>query len=371
MKDHFSIIDDSPYPFEDFFVGRRSALNFLRRTFSGRSRIVIVEGLAGVGKTMLARYFIHKERDLFPGGVKYAYAYSFEVHLRDHLELSTHKKSLLVVDEAHNLSTRSITELKRLLDENPSLCLLLVCQTSMRFSDLGEMRNLQLKGFTKSDFVEFIKQRLRHLDPSVRDEFYNLVDGHPLATAIASSALTAGTITLSQLFAAFQDFEAPGIVGPDGTPYDPSLKLPKKLIVSVSEVNEELLALLKADPELLRKIPPRKFEEIIAELLSRQGYHVELTPATRDGGFDMYAAKSELVGSFLFLVECKRYTPPSKVGVRVVRSLYGVVQQTKATAGMIATTSFFTSAAKEFQSEVKHQISLQDFFEIKKWLGLL
>jgi restriction system protein len=185
------------------------------------------------------------------------------------------------------------------------------------------------------------------------------------------SSLGHGTIKLNELFVALQDFRASGIIGPDGESYDPIIKPSEKLILSVTEVNDELLTRLKDDPELLRKVSPRKFEGIIAELLTRQGYRVELTPATRDGGFDMYAAKSDTLGRFLFLVECKRYTPPSKVGVQVIRSLYGVLQQSKATAGIIATTSFFTSAAKEFQNEVKYQISLQDFLEIKKWLGLI
>ena len=77
------------------------------------------------------------------------------------------------------------------------------------------------------------------------------------------------------------------------------------------------------------------------------------------------------LGTFLFLVECKRYTPPRKVGVEVVRSLYGAVQQRKATAGIIATTSFFSGDATDFQRDIRHQISLRDYIEIKKWLRLV
>jgi len=363
----------SDLPINEFYVEQKGALKFLRRNFMGKTRIVVIEGIAGVGKTTLARSFVHTDQNLFPGGVIYEYAYStvsFREYFRKHVELPVRKKTLLVIDEAHNLSVQSISELKLLLNENMRLRLLLVCQPSVCF-DFGESHKLQLKGFTKSEFSEFIRLRLKRFDSSARDEFYDLVTGHPLATALATSALKSGTITMGQLFTAFKDFQASGIIGPDGTPHDPNVRPPEKLIIRVSEVNDDLLALMKADPDLLRKIPSRKFEEIIAELLLRQGYRIQLTPATRDGGFDIYAAKSDAMGSFLFLVECKQYTPPSKVGVRVVRSLYGVVQQTKATAGMIATTSFFTSAANEFQSEVKHHISLQDFFEIKKWLGLL
>jgi len=101
------------------------------------------------------------------------------------------------------------------------------------------------------------------------------------------------------------------------------------------------------------------------------GYDIKLTPVTRDGGFDMYAAKRESIGSFLYLVECKRYTPPQKVGIRMVRELHGVVQQKKANAGIIVTTSFFTANAKEFQQKSKYQMQLVDFFEFKKWFGII
>ena len=218
---------------------------------------------------------------------------------------------------------------------------------------------------------QLLKNRLKQVPPDVADKLYSLVDGNPLVSEVAMSSVRNGLLTLRQLFDAFTAFESSGIVGSDGQPLKAHVGPPPKLITHVAEINGELLRLIKTDPELLRKVSSRKFEEIVAELLSKQGYKVELTPATRDGGFDMYAARADGLGRFLYLVECKRYTPPSKVGVQVVRSLYGTVQQTKATAGIIATTSFFTSSAKDFQNEIKHQISLRDFFEIKKWLGLL
>ncbi|MBL8170632.1 MAG: restriction endonuclease [Acidobacteria bacterium] len=127
--------------------------------------------------------------------------------------------------------------------------------------------------------------------------------------------------------------------------------------------------MLKRDPELTRKLPPRKFEEIVAEILDKQGYEVELTPTVGDGGFDIYAAKKEGIGKFLYLVECKRYVPPNKVGVEIVRSLYGVVQTKKATAGAIVTTSFFTSGAEAFQRESQYQMSLHDYIALQKWIN--
>jgi restriction system protein len=93
-----------------------------------------------------------------------------------------------------------------------------------------------------------------------------------------------------------------------------------------------------------------------------------LTPPSKDGGKDIYAARKDHLGAFLYIVECKRYAPKRPVGVGLVRQLHGVVQAEQATAGILATTSFFTRGAKEFQETVSFQISLKDYLGIKEWL---
>lgn len=136
----------------------------------------------------------------------------------------------------------------------------------------------------------------------------------------------------------------------------------------ISDVNKELIKYLANRPELLRDIRPRKFEQVIAEIFSDKGYKVELTPPTRDGGFDIYAAKNDTFGKLLYLVECKRYATTNKVGVEIVRSLNGVLNQHRATAGIIVTTSSFTARAVDFETPFQHQMSLKDFEDLKGWL---
>jgi hypothetical protein len=43
--------------------------------------------------------------------------------------------------------------------------------------------------------------------------------------------------------------------------------------------------------EVLLQMASREFEELVAELWKRFGYEVELTKATRDGGYDVVAVK--------------------------------------------------------------------------------
>ena len=109
-------------------------------------------------------------------------------------------------------------------------------------------------------------------------------------------------------------------------------------------------------------------QPLVAELLERLGYETQLTPASKDGGFDIYAAKKDGVATLLYLVECKRYVPPNKVGVEIVRALHGTVSEKNATGGIVATTSLFTTGAREFQRKIKYKMELHDCAGIQEWL---
>lgn len=68
-------------------------------------------------------------------------------------------------------------------------------------------------------------------------------------------------------------------------------------------------------------------------------------------------------------VECKKYAPDHRVGVNLIRELNGVVQAERATAGILATTSFFTRGAKELQERLSNQISLKDYLGLQEWMS--
>jgi restriction endonuclease Mrr len=135
----------------------------------------------------------------------------------------------------------------------------------------------------------------------------------------------------------------------------------KILRLDVEDINDELITYLVANPEKMRQLQPRKFEELIAELFKHKGYDVQLTPRTRDGGYDVYAIRRDVIGTALVIVECKRYAADNKVGVEIVRGLYGVVGQKNATQGVIATTSYFSRDAKDFYNDVKFRLGLADY----------
>jgi len=98
------------------------------------------------------------------------------------------------------------------------------------------------------------------------------------------------------------------------------------------------------------------------------GWDVELTKETRDGGKDILAYLNTELGRILCLVEAKRYRYDRKIGVGLVRSLYGSLCDHNASSAMMVTTSTFTSDAKEFQKKYEYQLSLRDFGDLNQWI---
>lgn len=140
------------------------------------------------------------------------------------------------------------------------------------------------------------------------------------------------------------------------------------LQVDLGEINDELIKYLARHPDKMQDLTPRKFEELVAALFRAKGYDVELTPATRDGGFDMRAFHRNTIGTFLTLIECKRYGPKRPVSVDIVRGLYGVTESQGATTGLLVTTSSFTKDARSFQNRNEYRIQLADQVDLQAWL---
>ena len=88
----------------------------------------------------------------------------------------------------------------------------------------------------------------------------------------------------------------------------------------------------------------QEFEMLVGEAYRLQGYRVtENGGGGADGGVDLALTK----GSEKFLVQCKQWKA-YKVGVDVVRELYGVMAAKGATGGFVVTSGRFTDDAKAF-----------------------
>jgi restriction system protein len=88
----------------------------------------------------------------------------------------------------------------------------------------------------------------------------------------------------------------------------------------------------------------REFEILVGEAYRLQGYSVtETGGGGADGGIDLALTK----GGEKFLIQCKQWKA-YKVGVDVVRELYGVMAAKGATGGFVVTSGRFTEDAKAF-----------------------
>jgi len=150
----------------------------------------------------------------------------------------------------------------------------------------------------------------------------------------------------------------------------PMIELPTSgEIIRVCGQFERLLRDQSISQEALVKLSPRDFEGFIAELWRRFGYEVELTAQTRDGGRDIIAARRAET-DIRILLECKRYTPPNKVGVELVRALYGVKAHERASKAILATSSSFTADAEQFLAVHKWELEGRDHNGIMEWIRL-
>jgi restriction system protein len=363
--------DWSDFPLQSTFVGREQELDLLRRELLlPQPRAVCITGLGGMGKTALAMKFAYSNRESFPAGIYHVHATPFEPLPRTVAAHVSNPSSpyLLVVDE---VEVRPIQQLHAELAEVRALhpSARVIYTSRLPLGDEGIDLNLQLRGFDRGAF-----DRLLHLLVSSganfesSEELFDALSGHPMALRVVAGLMQSELLSPREIMLRLRDFSRSVVLGPDGKPIGVGSPTDKQIVIDVVSVSDQLIRKVHGNPKLLYQLTPRGFEEFVAEVLDRLGYTVTLTPASKDGGKDIYAARKDHLGSFLYVVECKKYAPDNPVGVGLIRQLSGVVHAEQATAGILATTSFFTKGAREFERRLAHQISLKDYFGLQEWL---
>lgn len=142
-----------------------------------------------------------------------------------------------------------------------------------------------------------------------------------------------------------------------GLEKETNINIPKKdAIITLSPINDKVLQYLSENPLAFYQLDDREFEAVMAEIYNKLGYKVELTKATRDGGKDIIITKPEILGDFIYYVECKQNAPKRHVGVGIIRNLIGTINTDRVNGGILATTSYFTSDAKSLLSIINMNI---------------
>lgn len=130
------------------------------------------------------------------------------------------------------------------------------------------------------------------------------------------------------------------------------------------------LSLYKAivqHPKLLQTLHWRTFEKLLADILERFGYEIELQRGSKDGGVDLYAVRrSDYLGPERYIVQAKRWS--NHVGVEPVRELMFLQTHERATKACLATTARFTKGAWELAAQYSWQLHLRDFDGLLEWV---
>jgi restriction system protein len=158
---------------------------------------------------------------------------------------------------------------------------------------------------------------------------------------------------------------------PDEPTYDQACRqvaLLKELSFNSSELAlDELGSHLKRRFRDIYFLPPRRFEELIADIYRQQGFHTRLTKYSRDGGYDVLLVEQS--SGVQTIVECKRYAHGRLVRVQHVRQLLGVQLRLGVPLAKLVCTSGFTRPALTLAREINNgasgfQLDLIDAHEL-------
>lgn len=113
----------------------------------------------------------------------------------------------------------------------------------------------------------------------------------------------------------------------------------------------------------------RQLEELVAQLLTRDGYQVTLGPGTKDGGVDIIAMKEDpIIGVFLTVWQAKKLKAENKVDIHVIRELADTRQQHNATKGIIVTTTTLTRGALARIEQDRYLLGKVDGDDLSFWI---
>jgi HJR/Mrr/RecB family endonuclease len=164
------------------------------------------------------------------------------------------------------------------------------------------------------------------------------------------------------------------------TIYDELLESPPELIILENKIrvfnlnsaelsNSELAQYFKSHFKKINNFSPYRFENLVGSIFGLQGFRVEQTIRSRDGGYDLKLFNNNYEQ---ILVEIKRRK--DGVGVSIVRQIMGVQLIEGYRKAKIVTNSYFTSIAKKAARSENYLLSgyeleLIDGEELLRLLG--
>ncbi len=158
------------------FYGRVDEIKYLKKWYD-ENKIICVEGIAGMGKTILVTKFIseHIQNKVFwykvmPWSTKYDIINKLS-------NFSDHENLLHIYDNIENANEEVCTNLKTLLEQKTKIILIgrripQIFPTEV----IKNVKYLKLKGLDKANSKKILNQRNIYKNT---DKYYQLVGGHP------------------------------------------------------------------------------------------------------------------------------------------------------------------------------------------------
>lgn len=145
----------------------------------------------------------------------------------------------------------------------------------------------------------------------------------------------------------------------------------KSSLIMIDKLPLKVISMILQNPQEVRNITPRQFEEFIADLLSQLGFsNVILTPRSGDGGKDIIASRSISGIPISLYFECKKYADGNKIQLETLRALLGTMAHDARSVnkGVLVTTSSFTRGCNKFIME-ESRLDGKDYQGILGWIN--
>lgn len=354
------------------FAGREKELKWLDERLMGRHYSfapIIITGKTGIGKTALLKQWFSSRRISYTplwvdlsSQVNENIVEEILIQLRERREDYGYERGLTVVIDGTDIWNQKKHEeaAANIFNYKVVSSLVFIRQKSLKLSRAQE---LELKPFSNTSTAELLKKMLAiDLTDDQVEKALLASKGYPLAISILSKLIKGESIDEILSYVDKPIYEV-----------SDNILVPKRDIVTATKpiivsANNQLITSLKKQPGDLYNLTSREFEKLLADLLFDMGWEVELTKQTRDGGSDILAYLNTDIGRLLCLVEAKHYREDRKIGVDLVRTLYGTLCDAQANSAMLVTSSSFTKDAKEFQQKHKYQLTLRDYADVVQWI---
>lgn len=364
MEDVYSFKPETP-----IFVGRNEPIQLILDWINNKEQfpLLFLCGSAGVGKSTLLYHVASmlnnrgKNNNVFSFDLpEYSYQSEFTAENLFRNISQTPKGSLILLDNYVNQFP--LQNLISLLTDKRGI---IASRDDTFFSHYEKSNTIWLNNLNMSESAAIIKNQLyewnynNQKSEALLHNILHTTNGNPtLIKAMLRLIKDYDFSNISELQNLLESYR-------DGQHKQTNLYVPPAIIIPTMDVNVALMQHLAKHPNDMLELHSRQYEEVVAELYASMGFEVTLTPRQKDGGLDICAVSRSDIGTQLFIIECKKYSSTHKVGVELVRNLYGVLGMDKhgPSAGIIATTSYFTKDAKDLVKDTRfeHRIKLQDY----------